>query len=152
MLHALHSACLSHVWLRRRPPSKNNRNVLKISYIKGKYLGNRYLPLVFCAYSACSKCRIRGQNQGKCFPKIRSVFPKLFICFPKNSRCFPKFQALKIHFSRPECLFGNLENWGCASLNGFFPAILNQLRVLLLFHKRRCCPRSPETPPCSSWG
>ena len=30
-----------------RPPSKNNRKVLKISYIKGKYLGNRYLPLVF---------------------------------------------------------------------------------------------------------
>ncbi len=72
------------------PPSKNNRNVLKISYIKGKYLGNRYLPLVFCAYSACSKCRIRGQNQGKCFPKIRSVFPKPFICFPKNTGCFPK--------------------------------------------------------------
>ena len=23
------------------------------------------MPLVFCAYSACSKCRIRGQNQGK---------------------------------------------------------------------------------------
>lgn len=76
--------------LPRRPPSKNNRNVLKISYIKGKYLGNRYLPLVFCAYSACSKCRIRGQNQGKCFPKIRSVFPKPFICFPKNTGCFPK--------------------------------------------------------------
>lgn len=75
---------------RRRPPSKNNRNVLKISYIKGKCLGNRYLPLVFCAYSACSKCRIRGQNQGKCFPKIRSVFPKPFICFPKNTGCFPK--------------------------------------------------------------
>ena len=93
MLHALHSACLSHVWLRHRRLSKNNRNVLKISYIKGKYLGNRYLPLVFCAYSACSKCRIRGQNQervsqksGACFPKIRSVFPKPFICFAKQGR------------------------------------------------------------------
>lgn len=81
---------ISDILMWRRPPSKNNRNVLKISYIKGKYLGNRYLPLVFCAYSACSKCRIRGQNQGKCFPKIRSVFPKPFICFPKNTGCFPK--------------------------------------------------------------
>ena len=93
MLHALHSVCLSHVWLPHRLPSKNNRNVLKISYIKGKYLVNRYLPLVFCAYSACSKCRIRGQNQervsqksGACFPKIRSVFPKPFICFAKQGR------------------------------------------------------------------
>ena len=31
----------------RRPRSKNNRIVLKISFIKGKYLGNKYLPLVF---------------------------------------------------------------------------------------------------------
>src|SRR5574344_155434 len=81
------SACPSQDLLPPRPPSKNNRNVLKKSYIKGKYLGNRYLPLVFCTYSACSECRIRGQNQGKCFPKIRSVFPKPFICFPNFELC-----------------------------------------------------------------
>lgn len=64
--------------------------MLKISYIKGKYLGNRYLPLVFGVCAACSKCRIRSQNQGKCFPKIKNVFPKPFFCFPKNIGCFPK--------------------------------------------------------------
>ena len=31
---------------------KSKRKVLKISYIKGKYLGSRYLPLVFCAYTS----------------------------------------------------------------------------------------------------
>ena len=61
--------------LPRRPPSKNNRNVLKISYIKGKYLVNRYLPLVFCAYSACSKCRIRDQNQERVSQKSGACFP-----------------------------------------------------------------------------
>ena len=86
MLHALHSACLSHVWLPHRPPSKNNRNVLRISYIKGKYLVNRYLPLVFL----CIFCLFQMQNKrpksGACFPKIRSVFPKPFICFAKQGR------------------------------------------------------------------
>src|SRR5574344_926152 len=90
MLHVLRSSYLSQDWQRLRPQSKNNRQVLKICYIKGKYLGNRYLPLVFCACSACSKCRIRSQNQGKCFPKIKNVFPKPFFCFPKNIGCFPK--------------------------------------------------------------
>ena len=88
-LHALHSACLSHVWLRHRPPSKNNRNVLKISYIKGKYLVNRYLPLVFCAYSACSKCRIRGQNQER-------VSQKSGACFPSHSFVSQKKEELLV--------------------------------------------------------
>lgn len=65
--------------------------MLKFSYIKGKYLEKQVLALIFfCACSACSKCRIRNQNQGKCFPKIKGVFPKPFFCFPQNIVCFQK--------------------------------------------------------------
>ena len=69
-----------------RQRSRNNRKMLKISYIKGKYLGNRYLPLIFCACSARSKCRIRCRKRGKCFPKIRGMFPKNQCLFSKNNR------------------------------------------------------------------
>ena len=49
-----------------------------------------------------------------------------FICFQKN-QMFPKISGFENSFSRPRCLFGNLENWGCAGLDGIFPAIFNQL-------------------------
>ena len=86
MFHALHSVCQSHALLQHRQRSRNNRKMLKISYIKGKYLGNRYLPLIFCACSARSKCRIRCRKRGKCFPKIRGMFPKNQCLFSKNNR------------------------------------------------------------------
>ena len=58
------------------------------SYIQGKYLGNRYLPLVFCACSARSKCRIRWQKRGKCFPKKWACFPNKQCLFSKGIECF----------------------------------------------------------------
>lgn len=94
MLHALHSACLSHVWLRRRPPSKNKTKVLKISIIEGKYLGFRYLPLIFCVYSARSPSRPRSQKWVKCFPISLYVFPKAYEPIPKKQRMFPKKSTL----------------------------------------------------------
>ena len=50
MLHALHSAFLSHVSQPHRPLSKNKTKVLKISIIEGKYLGFRYLSLIFFVF------------------------------------------------------------------------------------------------------
>ena len=50
--------------------------MLIISYIKGKCLGNRYLPLLFLR----SFCLFKKQNttikSGICFPKKRLCFPK----------------------------------------------------------------------------
>lgn len=80
--------------LRHRPPSKNKTKVLKISIIEGKYLGFRYLPLIFCVYSARSPSRTRCQKWVKCFPISLYVFPKAYEPVPKKQRMFPKKSTL----------------------------------------------------------
>lgn len=77
-----------------RPPSKNKTKVLKISIIEGKYLGFRYLPLIFCVYSARSPSRPRSQKWVKCFPISLYVFPKAYEPVPKKQRMFPKKSTL----------------------------------------------------------
>lgn len=81
---------ISDILMWRRPPSKNKTKVLKISIIEGKYLGFRYLPLIFCVYSARSPSRPRCQKWVKCFPISLYVFPKSYEPVPKNNECFLK--------------------------------------------------------------
>ena len=58
--------------------------MLKISIIEGKYLRFRYLPLIFCVYSARSPSRLRCQKWVKCFTISLFVFPKAYEPVPKN--------------------------------------------------------------------
>ena len=80
--------------LRRRVRLKDKTKVLKISIIEGKYLEFRYLPLIFCVYSARSPRRPRCQKWVKCFPISLYVFPKAYEPVPKKQRMFPKKSTL----------------------------------------------------------
>ena len=90
MFLVLLSVFLLPDWQRRRQLSKNRQKMLKFSNIKGKRLGDRHLPFLFCVHSARFIYRIRRRKLAKCVPILRMLCPKGLICVLKKRACVPK--------------------------------------------------------------